>query len=511
MKRSRKSSHKLDSIVRWLSSRNFFTLILIFFIFETLWLVFSAVYPMPFDEAYHFGIIKLYSHQFSPFFSTQPPNSDQFSALTHDPSFLYHYLMSYPYRLVVHFTTSQTIQVICLRLINVAIFSWAIVVFRKTLIKARLSGLLTNLSLLVFIFIPVVPLLGAEISYDNLLILLVAFICLNMVSVIKEARSRNIALKPLLAVAIFCLFASVDQYAFLPIFIATVVFLLGMYGWVYRGHYRKIWGSIYSSWANTAKLSRVLLLSVLAIGCWLNFMSYGLNVIDYRNPIPDCSTVLSVNRCQAYSPWDRNYAENLTIGNFKPDPPRYIGSFFLGMWFRSFFAINGNTPVQANQGFSPLPIVSIGAIELLSVGIALTVINFRKIFRPNWLAIYFGMIILLYLLVLILDGYSNYLLTGQINAINGRYLIPILIPMAYIFGLAVHYTFAGVKVKSGIIVISTVVLLFGLLEGGGISGFIVNSNQYWYWPNSVVQQVNWRASTIANRVIIGKKYLPYLH
>jgi hypothetical protein len=35
---------------------------LIFFVLEGLWIACSAVYPMAFDEEFHFGLIKVYSH-----------------------------------------------------------------------------------------------------------------------------------------------------------------------------------------------------------------------------------------------------------------------------------------------------------------------------------------------------------------------------------------------------------------------------------------------------------------
>src|SRR6185369_13463896 len=45
-----------------LSSRRFGVGVLAFFVFEALWVTFSALYPMAFDEDFHFGLIKLYSH-----------------------------------------------------------------------------------------------------------------------------------------------------------------------------------------------------------------------------------------------------------------------------------------------------------------------------------------------------------------------------------------------------------------------------------------------------------------
>src|SRR5579872_6980280 len=95
-----------------LSSNKYFIGLVLFFICEALWIAFSGHYPMAFDEDFHFGVIKIYAHHISPFLSHQPANADEFGAIFRDPSYLYHYLMSFPYRLITLFTKDQTIQII---------------------------------------------------------------------------------------------------------------------------------------------------------------------------------------------------------------------------------------------------------------------------------------------------------------------------------------------------------------------------------------------------------------
>src|ERR1700722_8925502 len=82
----------------FLQSPKCFLIILTMFVIESVWIAVSAGFPMAFDESFHFGIIKLYAKQWSPFFSHQPAGGNAYGALTADPSYLYHYLMSFPYR-----------------------------------------------------------------------------------------------------------------------------------------------------------------------------------------------------------------------------------------------------------------------------------------------------------------------------------------------------------------------------------------------------------------------------
>ena len=150
---------------------------------------------MAFDEDFHFGIIRLYAQQWSPFFAHQPAGGNVYGALTSDPSYLYHYLMSFPYRLTTLFTSSQTLQIIALRFIDVdgddVLVTWSLVLFHRVLLKAKASVGLANVTLLFFILVPVVPLLAAQINYDDLLLPLTALALLMTLEFPGTAGGRR--------------------------------------------------------------------------------------------------------------------------------------------------------------------------------------------------------------------------------------------------------------------------------------------------------------------------------
>src|SRR5476651_13106 len=104
----------------------FFRIILALLVLEAAWIALSGRYPMAFDEDFHLGIIRLYAHHLSPFWSSQPEVADRFGAVARDPSYLYQYLLSFPYRLISQFTSDQTIQVIILRFVNIGLFATGI-------------------------------------------------------------------------------------------------------------------------------------------------------------------------------------------------------------------------------------------------------------------------------------------------------------------------------------------------------------------------------------------------
>src|SRR5689334_14996904 len=107
---------KLEKI---LSSRRFYLVVIGFFALESVWVALSSRYPMAFDEDFHFGIIKIYAHHWLPFLSGQPASANAYGALAADPSYMYHFLMSFPYRIAAFFTDSQAAQVIILRFLNI--------------------------------------------------------------------------------------------------------------------------------------------------------------------------------------------------------------------------------------------------------------------------------------------------------------------------------------------------------------------------------------------------------
>ena len=107
----------------WLGSNTFFAIILGIFVAQALWIAWSGAFSMAYDEFFHLGIIQEYAKGWTPFIH-QPSGPAVLGALERDPSFLYHYLMSFPYRIVVATLHTLTEQVIALRIINIGLFVW---------------------------------------------------------------------------------------------------------------------------------------------------------------------------------------------------------------------------------------------------------------------------------------------------------------------------------------------------------------------------------------------------
>src|SRR5665213_1702427 len=214
--------HRIMAII---GSRTFFRGVPLLLVLQAAWIALSGRYPMAFDEDFHLGIIRLYAHHLGPFWSGQPANADMFGAVARDPSYLYQYLMSFPYRLISLFTSDQTIQVLILRAINIGLFSSGVVLYRRLGLKTGASTALVNICTLLFILIPITPLLAAQINYDNLLLpasAITLLLAVNFEAFLAKHKRLNV--KILLQLLIACLLTSLVKYAFLPMFVAIIGF-----------------------------------------------------------------------------------------------------------------------------------------------------------------------------------------------------------------------------------------------------------------------------------------------
>jgi hypothetical protein len=492
-----------------LNSHYFFWAVLAFFIFESAWIALSAVYPMAFDENFHFGLIKTYSHYWLPFLSSQPPGADAYSAVPRDPSYLYHYVMSFPYRLTAQFVHGQTTQVIILRFINIGLFASGIVLFRRVLLRSRLTPALTHLILALFVLLPVVPLLAGQVNYDNLLFPLVGWACLLTMRVSDELQSRKPSVRAILMLISLCIFATLVKYEFLPIFAGIVLFLLYITSRSFGTKWHSLGSKLRKSWRSQSVRVRFVLITLFLLSLGMFAQRDGYNLVKYHTFTPDCSKVLDIHSCSAYSPWDYNYHNHLGLEEQKSrnekisyeNPLSYTGWWAYWLWYRTFFAVDG--PKTDFTNYPPLPLpAAMGA--LIGIGSILAVcLRWRNVLKSSPYMLFFLIVSLIYLIALWVEGYIEYRHTGVLEIMNGRYVLPILLLLIALMGKAI----AGLLRNLPVLKISlTALALIFFLEGGGFLTFIMRSDAKWDWPNSYAINVNDTARKVLHPVILeGKK------
>ncbi len=491
----------LAKFLDYLRSDKFFRLILVVFVIEAVWIAVSAAYPQAFDENYHFGLIKVYSHYWLPFLSHQPPHADAYGAVAREPSYFYHYIMSFPYRFIELFTKSQIIQVIILRLINVAMFAWGLTLFRKILLRVGSSKALTNLVLMLFILIPIVPQLAGQISYDNLMIPLTALSILYCFKIMDEIRSKKLSIYHTALFLGLCFMTSVVKYAFLPIFAAMLLFLIVLSIYVYKKNLKFFFIQLGKSWRKQKLITKIIIPLVIIIPFGLFAQRDLVNLVEYHSIKPSCQKVLSVKQCLAYSPWAYNYRNHIKIeaglASFS-NPIIYPFQWLYWMWYRLFFAVNG--PKAHFKNYPPLPLPSAAALVLFIAGIVALIKWWRKIFAGNLYLTLLLAVVAGYCLALIGQGYFTYRYTAVLENMNGRYLLPILVLLAAIFGQALSVAFRKMQNRK---IVFAMVALFLFLEGGGVLTFIIRSDSTWDINNKAVVKVNNTARKVVKKVVVS--------
>ncbi len=488
-------------LVDWIGSRSFFRLVIGLLVVQAAWIALSGRYPMAFDEDFHLGIIRLYAHHLSPFWSSQPAGADMFGAVARDPSYIYQYLMSFPFRLISLFTHDLTIQVLWLRAIDISLFAWGISLYRRLLLKTGASAAIVHGALLVLVLIPVVPLLAAQINYDNLLLPLTAIVLLLCLKFNDGLKRKQFDLATLWQMIILGLLTSLVKYAFLPIFTVMIGFIVVRL-WQNRGRLAPFQDRLKAGWKRISMPARLSLAVAAILALGLFGERYFVNLVKYHNPVPACDQVLTVRQCSSYGPWIRDYTD--TLENVQPPPPHlkltFTHAWLYGLWLRTFFAVDG--PGSQFQTRGPLLLPGLGAIAFAIMGglalLASLPIVFRQRHKPAlWLL---GAVSVVYLAALWQDEYKSFVQTGQPVAINGRYLLPVLPFIFLLVALSLTRLLRRwTEVKLAVLSLA----VFCLLWGGGALTYILRSSETWYWPNPAMRHLNYDVQRLVGPITPG--------
>jgi hypothetical protein len=211
--------------------------------------------------------------------------------------------------------------------------------------------------------------------------------------------------------------------------------------------------------------------------------------------------VISVQQCSEYAVWIHDYLSHQSVRNHtvhvNPNPINYFLQWIYWLWYRLYFAING--PYHGFRNYPPLPLPAAAfAILFLSTVIATIAGGWRRIKSNPYLS-FFALVVVLYGAILLSEGYKKYLDTGVLELMNGRYLLPILLPAAALSVTVLRPLFSKLGTAKPLIAL---VFIFCFLQGGGLMTFILRSDSTWNWDNRAVVHINNAARDILGPVII---------
>lgn len=494
-----------SKIVSILKSKKFFYLIVGLLVIQAGWMAFTASYPMAFDESFHLGIIQIYAQQWSPILTHTPAHSAQFGELTHDPSYMYHYLMSFPYRIIHFFVHNFVAEVIIMRFLDIGLFVGGLFGFRKLLIRMGASQALTHFSLLMLVSLPVTPFLAAHINYDNMLFLLLPINVMFTLDCIDSITKKNtLSAKTIVKYLALGMMTCLVKYVFLPIFFIATLYIVGI--WIYNNKRRDVLKSVWFSFTTLSLYVKIGLVVTLIISSGLFLQRYAVNLVEYHDIQPDCTKVESLNDCLQYGPWARNYyleaQASLPGATLNPTETLFLPNWVGGLIYRLYFAINYDF-----HEYAPMPLPIAMAYVIGIIGLILSFVFWRSIFRVNrhiWLLI---AITVAYALSLLYVNFTEYLRFDKMVAINGRYFIPLLPFIFLIIGLA-YRRFLSVVAGNRVVFAKGALSLATILiasQGGGILTYLIHSDAVWYWKGDPLTSFNLEAKKIVTPLVIGAK------
>lgn len=483
----------MRAVARILASKWFFGLVIGLFIVQAGFVAFVGRYSMAFDEYYHYELIQQYAKVLWPWSVAQPPGPAELGAVTTDTSYLYHWLMSFPFRLIRLFSDSLQTHLLVMRLLDVAIVAAGLFVYRKLLLLVGVSRAATHGMLAVLVLVPVTTFLAGQLTYDALMFTMTGVALLYAVKLLKEIRSQSVELSTLLLALSFLLLASITKYAFFVIALIVCVVLCVELYLAYRPKLQKSKQYIKSAGKHFAgelkKPATLFIFSLFLVSSLLFLQRYGLNAVRYGTPVPDCGTAISESRCRAYAPYGRNiaYKEAGYANSVKATDVAYYPIRWSAKMMRSlFFAV---APREAGYApGNPLPIAKTAGNVIAWSIVVLILVGLPWLLRGA-----VARLLLLasvgYVGLLFARNVSEFVSLGVPVAVNGRYilyLLPVFAALAYLS--AKHLVGKAGKKQHMLWAISCLMaLLLGILMvfGGGFLPFIIRSGDEWMWPSAV--------------------------
>ena len=264
------------------------------FVLQAVFLSFAVPYKSPSDEEYHFRLTDIYSQRSvlaGPVITDQTDNFN-LGDIQRTPGYLYHYLMSFILRSIKPVFKTVESQVLVLRLVNVALGVWAILLFVHLLKRIRARGMVVNLTVAWLAMTTMFTWVFAALSYDNLAFVLFFGLLHVLLSLYQKTRFLSTLHALALSFALM-----LTKETFLPvIFLCYVLLAVGL---LRRQSLPKLRDTLVRSltadWQKSAGRKLVVLASLLVLVTGGLFVErYGQNYIRYHKTTPACTAKRNV-------------------------------------------------------------------------------------------------------------------------------------------------------------------------------------------------------------------------
>jgi hypothetical protein len=438
------------SLARWL--------VLGLFVVQAVTLVFVVNIGTPPDEQNNIDFIQYYAHHsVSPIFKHQTPTYS-LGDKTREVDYLYHYGMSLVARALPF---DQTNEDKAIRLFSVAFAVLSFVVLAKVLKRLGASAAAITTCLLVITNLPMVLLLGSAINND-----VMVWLGMGLGLLLILRLSEKPTLLDMVWLLALCCLGGLVKRTLLPFCLG-----FGIWGLVIAvRHWRMLAGQIRS-----LKWQFAVAAIVAIVGLGLFVERVGGNLVRYGSVQVSCEQVDGEAACFGF--WTNVRARSLAqLPAEKPIP----APFFVVRWFSdTFFNIVDIQTQYWKHLVRPARVLTPLLAFVLVVGLAYGAWYEKQRFKHDVTSrhrVYVGGIALAYIFVQLAVNYSTYRHYKVYGiALNGRYIIPSLLPL---IGLAGLYWSRLLKGHPRLLVLLAIGLVVGTICGSGLLMMLRNSQLY---------------------------------
>jgi len=423
--------------------------ILLWFLVQQVYLLGWIRWEIAPDASYHWKVIDVFSKQWTPFVPDRP-GTYHLGALS-TRAYLYYYLTG----MAVRLNPFDSVDVLLVQFISLA-FSLGFLFFLFRLARLATANGWVHLAVLaVVVNLGMFSFMAASVSYDPMVNFLAICGLYHLIRFLKDRRRRNLAILALVMAA-----GSLAKRTMLPLAALYALALMPALPALWRERKQFLAPLRGREWAQWALV--VVFISLSAV-------LYGGNLLRYRALQPRCDLVLSHDACMKNNIYSRDYRMSQTTGS-RAD----MGLIsFLPRWFFHMEQTGLGLLVQrsTNMVKNTWELLAYNTIFLLALVVG--VFYWRELWgnRPLltglWIAV--G-----YAAVLVAVNYQGYLMRGVFGvAIQGRYLFPVLAPLAIGF-IAPLMNRGGPWLRAALFL--AIALVF--IDGGALY-FLERLDAYW--------------------------------
>ncbi len=447
-----------------LSSNKFLTVIYVWFLIQTIYIVINVKVGIPPDENWHLGLIQLYTRD-----GLDPAIQDQtgffyLGEVTRGVGYYYHYLLSIVTRPLDAMFSYETVVSI-LRMINVFMGLGTLIIVSNLTTMLKFSKLVRNIVVFCLANTAMFVFLSGSVNYDNLLILVSVFSVYSLMKLIDRFSINNLLI--FLAAVLFGLQV---KFAYAPLALFLVLVLFFELAKNYKVYLKEVSRTI-----KKAERSSIAFATLVVVLLVTFAFSYGRNIVEYQTVAPKCTKVHSLDNCLQSEVFARNQ-------KFKAEPlsgPLMTKEVFSYRWFETMQErLFG---VFAHKSYKP----SVRVVQAINVVMLLGLVCFVRLYkhRDNK-HLYILLLALFYTAILLMTNWGTYSRSGRFGvALQGRYILPVL-PLIYMVLVGYIFKMFNSRIVYKLLISLIICALFFLSSA---PAFISNTDEGWFKSSSITK------------------------